>query len=123
MHVQVEHRLPGAGPNVEDGAVALFDVALARDLGGGEMTAAYHFGVGCLSLFQSSKMLFGNNQHVRGCLRPDVFERKDVFILVNLLGGYLAADHAAKEAIGASVRHGLLSFYPAASLVKGLPLG
>jgi hypothetical protein len=96
MHVQVEDRLSGARPNIEDGAVSLLDVALARDLGGSKVAAADHFGVGGLRLFQSSKMFLRNNKHVRGRLRPNVFERKDVFIFVNFFGGYLSADHAAE---------------------------
>ena len=119
MHMQVEHRLPGAGTNVEDSAVSLLDVALARDLRGRKMAASNHFGVGCLSLFQSGKMFLGNDEHVRGSLRLDVFEREDMFILVNFFRWNLAADHAAEKAIGSSVCHGLLSFYRAASPVKG----
>ena len=45
-------------------------------------------------------MPFGNNQHVGGGLRIDVFEREDVFILVDFLGLNLAADNTAEEAIG-----------------------
>jgi len=96
MHVQVEDRLSRARSNIKDGAVSVLDVALAGDLGSSKVAAAYHFGVGCLRLFQSSKMLFRNDEHVRGCLRPNVFERKDVFVFVNFFGGYLAADHTAE---------------------------
>ncbi len=119
VHVQVEHRLPGAETNVEDGAVSLLDVALAGDLRGRKMAAPNHFGVARLGLLQSGKMFFGNNEHVCRSLRLDVFECEDVFILVNFFRGDLAADHAAEEAAGGSVCHGLLSFYGGASLVKG----
>ena len=56
--MEVEYGLSGAGADVEDGAVSLFDVALAGNLGGGEVTAADEFGISGLGFFQSSKMLF-----------------------------------------------------------------
>jgi hypothetical protein len=92
--------LSGAGADVEDGAVALFDVALAGDLGGGEVAAADQFGVGCFGLFQSGKMFFGDDENVGWGVRVDVFEGEDVFVLVNFLGGDFAAEDAAEEAIG-----------------------
>lgn len=116
--MEVENRLSGARPDVEDGAVSLLDVALAGDLGGGEMAAADEFGVGGLGLFQSRKMLFGNDENVRGRLRVDVFEGENVVVLVNFLGRNLAANDAAEEAIGGSVSHGLLSLYRMATVVK-----
>ena len=92
----MKDRLSGAGADVEDGAVSLLDVALACDLGGGQVAAADDFGVGGLGLSQSGKMFFGNDENVRGRLRFDVFEGEDVFILVNFVGRDLAADHAAE---------------------------
>ena len=41
----MEDGLSGAGADVEDGAVALLNLALAGDLGGGEMTAADDLGI------------------------------------------------------------------------------
>ena len=49
--MQMEYGLSGAGADVEDGAVSLLDVALAGDLGGGEVAAADDFGVGRLGFF------------------------------------------------------------------------
>ena len=51
VNVEVEYGLAGAGADVEDSAVSLLDVALAGDLGGGEMAAADEFGVGGLGFF------------------------------------------------------------------------
>jgi hypothetical protein len=51
VNVEVEDGLSRAGADVDDGAVSLFDVALAGDLGGGEVAAADDFGVGGLRLF------------------------------------------------------------------------
>src|ERR1700722_14604476 len=50
-----EYGLAGAGADGEDGAVSLLDVALASDLGRGEMATADDFGVGRLGFFWSSK--------------------------------------------------------------------
>lgn len=83
--MEVEDRLSGAGTDVDDGAVSLLDVALAGDLGGREVAAADDFGVGDLGLFQSSKMLFGNDEDVRGRLGADVFEGEDMIVFVNFL--------------------------------------
>ncbi len=104
----MENRLSGAGAHVEDRAVSLLDVALAGDLGGGEVAAADDFGVGGLGLFQSGKMFLGNNENVRGGLRVDVFEGEDVVVLVNFFGGDFAAEDAAEEAIGGGVSHGVM---------------
>jgi len=103
--VQVEDGLPSAGTDVEDGAVSLLDVALAGDVGGGEMAAADNFGVGGLGLFQSGKMLLGDDENVRGGLRVDVFEGENVVVLVNFSGGNFAAEDAAEEAVGGRVMH------------------
>lgn len=83
--MEVEDRLSGAGADVEDGAVSLLDVALARDVRGGEMTAADDFGVGVFCFFQSSKMLLGNDEDVRGRFGADVFEGEDMVVFVNFL--------------------------------------
>jgi len=98
--VEVEHGLSGAGADVEDGAVALLDVALAGDVGGGEVAAADEFGVGGLGLFQSREMFLGDDENVRGRLRVDVFEGENVVVLVNFTGGNFALDDAAEEAVG-----------------------
>lgn len=105
--MEVENRLSSAGADIKNGAVSLLDVALTGDLGGGQMAAADEFGVGGLGLFQSRKMLLGNDENVRGRLRVDVFKGENVVVLVNFLGRNLAADDAAEEAIGGSVSHGL----------------
>ena len=114
--MEVEDGLTGAGADVEDGAVSLLDVALARDLGSGEVAAADDFGVGSLGLFQSSKMLLGDDEHVRWSLGADVFESEDMVVFVDFLVGNLALNNAAEESVG--IGHGLLSFYRMASGVK-----
>ena len=98
--MQVEDGLSSAGADVEDGAISLFDVALAGDLRGDEVAAADDFGVGGLSFFQSRKMFLRNDEDVRGRLRFDVFEGEDVFVLVNSFGRNFAPDHAAEQTVG-----------------------
>jgi hypothetical protein len=100
VDVKVEDGLSGTGSDVENRAVALLDVALAGDVGGGEVAAADEFGVCGLSFFQSGEMFLGNDENVCGRLRIDVFESEDMVILVNFSGGNFALDDAAEEAIG-----------------------
>ena len=110
VDVEVEDRLSRARADVENGAVSLLDVALACNLGGGEVAAADDCGISGVSFLQSGKMLFRNNEDVRGRLRIDVFEGEDVGVFVNFLGGNLAAENAAKEAVRDRVSHGWLKF-------------
>ena len=43
--MKMKHRLTGPRAYVEHGAVSVFDVALARDVGSGEVAASDKFGV------------------------------------------------------------------------------
>jgi hypothetical protein len=45
-------------------------------------------------------MFFGHDQHMRGCLRRDVFESEDEVVFIDLFRWDLARDNAAEEAIG-----------------------
>ncbi len=104
--MEVEDGLSGTRADVEDGAVSPLDVALAGDVGGGEVATADDFGVGGLGLFQSGKVFLGDDENVRGGLRVDVFEGEDVVVLVNFLGGDFTAEDAAEEAVRGRVSHG-----------------
>lgn len=108
VDVKMEHRLSGAGADVENGAVSMLNVALAGDLGGGEVAAADDFGVGGLGLLQSGEMFLGDDENVGGGLRVDVFEGEDVVVLVDFFGGNFAAEDAAEKAI--RLRHGWLTW-------------
>jgi hypothetical protein len=101
----MEYGLPCAGTNVEDGAVSLFDVALAGDLRGGEMAAANDLRIGSFGFFQSCEVLFRNNEHMCRRFRIDIFEGEDVFVLVNFLGRNFAADDATEEAVDRSYQY------------------
>ena len=106
MDVKVEDGLSGTGADVEHGAVSVFDVALASDMGGGEMALSDDFGVFGLRLFQSGKMFFGNDEDMRGGLGIDVFEGEDVGVLVNLFGGNFSGNDFAEEAVVVRLFHG-----------------
>jgi hypothetical protein len=118
--MQVEYGLSRARAHIEDGAVSLLDVALAGDLGGGEVTAADDLGVFGLRFLESGEVLLRNYQHVRGSLRIDVLEGEDVIVLVNSLCRNLAAEDAAKKAVGGRISHIWLT--PAAYLTKTITL-
>ena len=98
--MEMEDGLSGTGAYIDDGAVSVFNFALAGDLGCGEVAASDDFGVGCLRFFQSGKMPFRNDERVRGRLRIDVLEGKNVLVFVDLLGRNFSADDAAKETVG-----------------------
>ena len=103
--MQVEDGLSRAGADVEDGAVSVFDVALAGDLGCSEMATADDFRIDCLGFLQSREMFLRNDQHMRGSLRMYVFEGKDMLVFMNLLGRNFSTNDAAEEAAGGRVGH------------------
>jgi hypothetical protein len=105
----MEHRLSRVWAYIHDGPVSLLDIASAGDLSGREVTAADHFGILRLRFFQSSKMLSGDDQHMRRRLRIDVLKSKDMLILVNFLGRNLATENAAEEATARGVGHCLVT--------------
>ena len=99
----MKDRLTCAGADIEDGAVSLLDVALAGDLGGGEVAATDDFGISGLGFVQSGKVSLRDDQHVCGRLRADVFEGEDMLVFVNFLRRNLAGQDAAEKAVG--IRH------------------
>lgn len=99
VQVEVEDGLSGAGADVEDGAIAALDAALASDAGGGELALADQFSIFGLRFLQSGEVALGDDEDVRRGLRVDVLEGEGVLVLVNLLGGDLAGDDLAEEAI------------------------
>ena len=96
VDVEVEDRLSRARADVENGAVSLLEVALACNLGGGEVAAADDCGISGVSFLQSGKMLLRNNEDVRGRLRIDVFKHKDPIVFVDFLRWDLAFDYFAE---------------------------
>jgi hypothetical protein len=96
--------LSGAGADVQDGAVSLLDVALARDFRGGEMAPSDEFGVVSLGLFQPGEMFLRDDENVRGRFGVDVFEGKYMVVFIDFLRGNFAAEDAAEEAV--RISHG-----------------
>lgn len=107
--MQMKYRLAGAGADVEHGAVSVFNIALAGDLSGGQVTASDQFSVFFLCLFQSGKVLLGNDEHMRRSLRLDVVKGEDVVVFIHFLRGNVTVDDAAEEAVGAGIGHGLVT--------------
>ena len=103
--MQVEYGLSRTGTDVENGAVSLLDVALAGDFGGREVAATDDLGVFGLRFLESGEVLLGDHQHVRGSLRIDVLEGEGVIVHVNFFCGNLAAEDAAKKAVGGRITH------------------
>jgi len=99
VNVKMEDGLSRAGADVENGAISLFDVALASDVGGGKVAVPDDFRVGGLCLLQPGKMLFRNDENVRRGLGIHIFEGEDIFVFVNLLSGNFAAKDAAEQAV------------------------
>ncbi len=105
----MKHRLPCTRAYVNNGAVSVFDVALAGDLGGGKVALSDEFGMVCIRFLQSRKMFFGDNENVSGGLRIDVFKGKNVIVFVDLFRGNFAAEYTAEKAVGRWIGHGSLS--------------
>src|SRR5271155_3938540 len=105
MDVEMKHRLPRPRAYIEHSPVALLDFPITRYLRCRQVTAPDHYGVVRLRFVQSRKMLLRDDQHVRRSLRADVFEGKDVIVLINLLRGNLAAKNTAEKAVTRGVGH------------------
>jgi len=94
--VHVKHGLAALGSDVKNGTVAVFDATLAADFRGGQVEASDQFGVFGLRFFQSTDMLFRDDENVGGSLRLDVFKGERVLVFVDFLGRNLAADDFAE---------------------------
>jgi hypothetical protein len=99
MYMQVKHGLSGAGADVQNRAVAIFDVAVAGNLRRHEMAAPNDFCVGLLGFFQAAQVLLGDDEYVSWGFGIKVLERVRMFVFVNLFRRNLAGDDFAKEAV------------------------
>jgi hypothetical protein len=99
MQVQVKHGVTGAGADVEHCAVAILDTALAPNPRSNEIAISDDLGIFGLSLLEADNVLLGNDEHMRGRLRADVFEGEDLVVFIHLLGRDLARNNLAKEAV------------------------
>src|SRR6185437_9127789 len=99
VEVEVEDALAGVGADVEHGAEAVGQTALAGEVGGFELELAYQgcvLGGGVRQIFQ---VALGDQQDVRRRAGLDVLEGEDALIFVDLAGGNLALDDAAEQAV------------------------
>jgi len=97
--VQMKDGLAGLGADVEDGAVAVFDLPIASNFGRRQMAASDDISLVFLRFFQSANMLFGNDQNVGRGFGIDVFEGEGVLVFVDFLRRNLAGDDFAEEAV------------------------
>jgi hypothetical protein len=99
MYVQVKDRLAGTGTDVDYGSIAIFDAALARYFGGGELAIADKFRIFGCRFLESVEMFLGNDEHMGRSLGIDIFEGESVLVFVDFLGRNFSADDAAEQAI------------------------
>src|SRR5580698_163063 len=102
MHMQVEDGLTGSRTDVEHGAVAILNAALAGNIGGDQMAAANEFAVLAARLLQSPNVFLWDHQNMRGRLRIDVFKRVGMLVFVDFLGWNFAADNPAEQTVAHS---------------------
>ena len=96
MYMQVKYGLSRAGADVQNGAIAVFDVAVAGNLRCDEMAAADDFCVARLRFFQAAQVLLRDDEDVSWGFGIKVFEGVRVLVLVNLFRRNLAGDDFAK---------------------------
>ena len=109
MYVKVEDGLSRSRPNVQHCSISLFDVALASDLGGGQVALSNNLGIFLLRFLQPCEMFLRDHEDMRGRLRLYVFESENVLVFVNLFRGNFSANDSAEEAI--RVNHDLDSHW------------
>jgi len=84
---------------IENGAISIFDAAVASDLRRHQVAAAYGLGVFGSRFLQTTNVFFWNDQNVCRGLWINVFERIGVRVLEDFLGRHLTTDNAAEETI------------------------
>src|SRR5690242_765100 len=98
VQMKMKHGLPGTGSYVVHSAITVFHAAFTRDPGSDQVRISDDLGVFRTGLFQSDDVLFGNDEHVGRRLRPKVLKGKNLFVLVNFLGGNFSGDDIAEKA-------------------------
>src|SRR5437660_256297 len=68
--------------NVEHGAIAIFNAALAGNVRSSQMASANCIGILARSFCQPANGFFGNDQHMRRRLRIDVVKCKRVLVFI-----------------------------------------
>src|SRR5215470_17580270 len=99
MQVQVEDGLASAAAGVDYRAVAALQFSFSRDLRGYHGHGSEHSFVFRARFCQRRKMLLGTNQNMRGRLRINVLEGKNVGVFIHHFGGNLFSCDFAEQAI------------------------
>src|SRR5438874_1293203 len=99
MKVQMKHRLSGSRSDIKRRAVSILDFALARNLGGYQMTFTDDLRILGFRLFQPFNVLLRNDEHMGRSLRIDVLEDERFCVFINFLGRDLATDNAAEKTV------------------------
>jgi hypothetical protein len=100
MHMHVEYGLAGSWPDVQHGAISIFDGAITSDAGGGKVTEPNQFGILRRRFLESGDVFLGDDQHVSWALGIQIFECKYIFVFIDFLGRHLSANDAAEKTIG-----------------------
>src|ERR1700687_786038 len=83
MQMKVKHGLPRAASVVENGAVAVGQLALRCELRGNQLHASKHRRVLCRGFGQRDQVLPRADQEVGRRLRLDVFKREYFLVLID----------------------------------------
>src|SRR5713226_2263707 len=97
----MKNRLPRAAAVVDNRAITLQQIALARDLRCGELQLSQQALFLGGRIVQRRKVFLRANQDVRGRLRADVLKGENLVIFIGDLGKNLFPRNLAKQAVGA----------------------
>ncbi len=96
MYMEMKHGLSRAGADVQNGAIAVFDVAVTGNLRRDKMAPADDFCVAWLGFFQTGQVLLGNDEDVSWRLGIDVVKGVGVLIFVHFFRRNFAGDNFAE---------------------------
>ena len=99
VEVEVFDGLAAVGAGVDDEAVALGEVLLAGDFGGGLQELAEERGVGGFAVGHGGDVVFGDDEDVSGGLGVDVREGEGLVVFVEAGYGDGAGGDFAEEAV------------------------
>src|SRR2546427_11057157 len=95
----MEDGLARSLPDVEHGAIAIFNAALAGNVRSSQMASANCVGIFTRGFFQSTNVSFGDDQHMRRRLGIDVLECKRVLVFIDFLCGNFSTNNRAEKTI------------------------
>src|SRR4051812_35934896 len=103
MQMQMEHGLAGVRSDVVYRPIAaLFQVVLTSEFGGNKVAVANYLGVFRCRCVYARKVFLRNDQDVRRRTGLDVVKCEDFIVFVCFLGGNLAANNFAEQAVSHS---------------------